>query len=137
MARFALVLSFVLLVAAGAASAATPAAYKATVNGICRSYTPQLKAAAAKQGGIQEVLQLRVAQNRKIAVVAVPAALRAQMTPILAKLKLVSVQSAKGIKAFDNGDEETLTNATNAIATLLKSLAPQLTAAGLRDCVQR
>ena len=84
--RLALLVGLVALLAAGAASAATPAAYRTHVNGICRGYTPTAKKletamtqAAAKKDyraygiALGELLILNLAQDQRIEAVAVPA----------------------------------------------------------------
>jgi len=94
--------SLVALLGATAAFAGTPAAYRAQVNGICRGDTPTgkkietaMKQAEAKKDyhaygvALGELLILNLSQDRRIEAVAVPAALKTQMRPIIARLKKI------------------------------------------------
>src|SRR3954465_1835587 len=78
------------------AAAATPAAYRAQLNRICRSYTPKLKAdqqtmqAALKANhtkvfgaALADLMRRTLEQDAKIRRTPVPTALRARMRPIL------------------------------------------------------
>src|SRR5262245_50867232 len=89
-------------VAAEAASTATPAAYRAQLNRICRGYTPRfhavdrdLKAAvkakdAVRYGqGLGQFLVLALAQDGQISAVPVPSAMRRPMAPILRTLRVI------------------------------------------------
>jgi hypothetical protein len=139
--------SLVALLAAGAASAATPAAYRAQVNGICRGYTPTGKkiearmkqAAAAKDYrayglALGQLLILNLNQDRKIETIPVPSALKAQMTPILARLKKIDTHTRLALMSAQQGNVTLMTAELNAIGTLAKPLNAQLDRAGLRDC---
>src|SRR5438067_6680440 len=91
--------SLVALLAVGAASAATPTQYRAKVNAICRGYTPtakilesqMTKAQAANDAvawgvALGKLLVLDLAQHSRIQAIAVPAALRTKMAPILTRM---------------------------------------------------
>jgi hypothetical protein len=135
------------LLAVGAASAATPAAYRAQVNGICRSYTPTGKKleAAMKQAetkkdyraygvALGELLILNLSQDRRIEAVPVPRPLKAQMRPILARLKKIDAHTNLALLRARQGNSKGLAAELNAIAKLAKPLNAQLDKAGLRDC---
>ena len=139
--------SLVALLGATAAFAATPAAYRAQVNGICRGYTPTgkkletaMKQAAAKKDyraygvALGELLILNLSQDRRIEAVAVPPALKAQMTPIIARLKKIDSHAQMALLDARQGNSTGLAAELNAIGTLAKPLNAQLDKAGLRDC---
>jgi hypothetical protein len=139
--------SVVALLAAGAASAATPAAYRAKVNAICRGYTPtgtkleaaMKQAAAAKDYrayglALGRLLILNLNQDRKIEAVAVPRVLKTQMTPILARLKKIDVHTQLALMSAQQGNVTGMSAELTAIGTLAKPLNAQLDKAGLRDC---
>ena len=97
-----MVLLVALLAASAATAATTPAQYRAKVNGICRGYTPRLKALEtamtkaekAKDGlalgvALGKFLVYGLAQDLQVEAVPVPAALRTQMAPILALMKKI------------------------------------------------
>jgi hypothetical protein len=138
----------VALLAAGAASAATtPTQYRAKVNGICRGYTPRLKAletAMTKAENAKDGLALGVAlgkflvyglaQDLQVEAVTVPVALRARMAPILALMKRIDTHVRSALRRAVAKDGPGLSAQLNAISTLAKPLNAKLDAAGLRDC---
>jgi hypothetical protein len=144
----ALALAFVVgLLTCGAATAATPAQYRAHLNAICRGYTPKLKqlgnamtkaqqANDAKAYGIAlgKSLVLALAQEQQLEHVAVPAPLRAQMTPIFTSLKKVDAHVRTAIAAAKAGDSKKLFAELDAAQPLIAPLNAKLDAAGLRDC---
>jgi hypothetical protein len=135
------------ILASAPASAATPGAYRAQVNAICRSYTPTgkkietaLRQAEAKKDyraygiALGELLILNLTQEQKIEAVAVPPALRAQMTPILQRLKQIDAHTKLALLRARQGNPTGLVAELNAIGKLAKPLNAQLDKAGLRDC---
>src|SRR5438477_9788769 len=94
-----LVAVVLMLVLAEVAAAATPAAYRTKVNGICRGYSPTLKklatqvnhADAAKDYrtwgvAVSKWLTLDLTEDRGVEAVPVPAPLEAEMSPILVRM---------------------------------------------------
>jgi hypothetical protein len=143
---FALI-GLIALLAVGAASAATPAAYRAQLNGICRGYTPTVKKletamnqAAAKKDyhaygvALGELLILDLTQDRRVETVAVPSALKTQMTPILARMKKIDGHARQALLDAQKGNGTGLGAELTTIGTLAKPLNAQLDKAGLRDC---
>jgi hypothetical protein len=135
------------LLAAAAADAASPAAYRARVNGICRSNTPTgkkiehaMKQAAAKKDyhaygvALGRLLILNLKQDRRIEAVPVPPPLKAQMAPIIARLKKIDTQTELALLSARQGDTTALAAELNAIGTLAKPLNAQFDKTGLRDC---
>ncbi len=99
----------VLVPAVAAAATPSPAAYRAQVNALCRSYTPGLEKAKANLSKAQKandahgvglaigrLLALGLAEDAKIESTPVPAAMRAQMAPILSRLKTIDVHARAG-----------------------------------------
>lgn len=137
----------VALPGATAAGAATPAAYRTQVNGICRGYTPKLKqldaqlqrAQAAKSYtavgvALGQLLVLSFGQDRRVEAVPVPATLATRMTPILARMKKIDGHARRALTLARAGDSNGMFSEVLSIATLAKPLNAQLDAAGLRDC---
>ena len=136
-----------LLSCAAATAAATPASYRAQVNAICRAYTPLIKkemAAATKAKAARDtnalgtalghIVALGVDQDRRIESVAVPTALQAQMTPIIAALKQIDAHAMRAVALAGAGDGQGAYAELNAAAALSPPLRAQFDAAGLRDC---
>ena len=136
-----------LVLAAGAAAATSPDAYRAQVNALCRSYTPSLrkaeaalsKAQKANDGralgvAIGQLLGLGLAEDAKIEGTPVPAAMRAQMTPILSLLKVVDGHARLAIARAAAGDANGLSAELTKIGQVGATLNKRLDAAGLRDC---
>ena len=135
------------LIAAASASAATPAAYRASVNGICRGYTPAGKKLEAQMTKAQasndpvaygvalgRLLLLNLEQDRRIEAMPVPPALKTQMTPILTRLKSIDAHSRAALTAARAGNSKAMVTQLLTIGDLAKPLNRQLDAAGLRDC---
>jgi hypothetical protein len=129
------------------ATAATPAAYRAHVNGICAGYTPTVKqlarqlAAAQKARDAQayglalgKLIVLQLAEDRKVEAVPVPPAVRATMTPILTRMKQIDSHLRKTLNAAIAGDNAGLVAELKIVARLGKPLNGWLDAAGLREC---
>ena len=138
----------VALLAAGAATAATtPTQYRAKVNGICRGYTPKLKALSvtmakaekAKDGmalgvALGKFLVYGLAQDLQVESQPVPAAMRARMAPILTLMKKIDTHVRAALRRALAKDGAGLSAELTAISTLAKPLNAKLDAAGLRDC---
>jgi hypothetical protein len=129
------------------ASAATPAAYRTKVNGICRSYTPKLKQIDAQMSTAQtkndfvafgvalgKLLTLSLQQDAKIEAVPVPAALQPRMRPILALLRKIDTHARAALKDAQTAKAKEMLNELLTIGDLAKPLNKQLDAAGLKDC---
>lgn len=137
------------LVLAAGATAATPSptAYRAHLNALCRGYTPGLKKAEANLTKAQkandahglgvaigQILALGLAEDAKIEATPVPAAMRAQMTPILSTLKAVDGHAHLFLARAAAGDGKGMDAELTKIGQLSTSLNKRLDAAGLRDC---
>ena len=147
MARLLALATLAALVLAAAAAAATPAQYRAKVNGICRGYTPTFKkleakmAAAQKSGDNQsyavalgQLLVNGLMQDTKVEAVPIPSALRARMRPLIAQLKLVDARIRAAVLAAANGDQAQFATNLAAIQKIAPTLNAKFDAAGLRDC---
>ena len=132
--------TFTALLAVGAAGAATPTAYRAQVNAICRTYNPtfrrlhaQVNDAISRNDQVAEGLALGQAfalalvEDGRIEKTPVPAAMRTTMTPILNRLKTIDSYIRLG---QSKRDPSLLVVAGNLMAPLVGAFD----AAGLRDC---
>jgi hypothetical protein len=141
------VLAALVLAAAGAASAATPAAYRTKVNGICRSYTPKFKtveaqmrkAEAAKDYtgygvALGKMLVLGLNQDLRVEAVPVPAALKTTMAPIIARMKKVDVYVKAALGDAAQGYVTAMLADLKKIDQVGAPLNRMLDAAGLKDC---
>jgi len=135
------------LAATAAAAAPTPAAYRSHVNAMCRSYTPSLRKAKADLVRAQKandangmgvaigkLLALGLAEDAKIEAAPVPAALQAQVAPILSRLKAIDAHARLAIAKAAAGDAAGMGAELSAIQRLGTGLNRQTDAAGLRDC---
>ena len=137
MLRLALLATFVALLAATAASAATPAQYKSKLNAICRSYTPKLHQIEAETNPTQsliDLLRVGLKQDKAVEAQPVPASLRATMKPILTRLRKIDVQVNAGLKAAHAGNNKELLRRAGVIGNLSTPLNRWFDAAGLSDC---
>jgi hypothetical protein len=142
--RLALLATFVALLAATAASAATPAQYKAKVNGVCRGFTPefkkleqnleQAKGATNQRVAWGALLIIAIAQDKQIEAVPVPAALKATMAPILVRLKLIDVQANAAANAAKTGNTKSMLAHLDKLGALSTPLNKWFDAAGLSYC---
>jgi hypothetical protein len=135
---------------AGTATAASAPAYKARVNGICRTYTPTLKkleadsASAKRAGDVHRIsydlgygVALALREDAAIEAVPVPATLNTQMTPILRLFRKVDTQARSFLRYAQAND---LTAAMTQMKRIQTSSAPadaMLDRAGLADCGSR
>jgi hypothetical protein len=139
--------SLTVLLAAGAADAATPTAYRANVNQVCRGYTPtgksleaQMKKAQAGKDyvawgvALGRLLLLDLEQDRRIEAVPVPAALTTRMKPILARMLTIDGHIGATIADAGAGKSQAMLAELLKIGDLAKPLNAQLDAAGLKDC---
>jgi hypothetical protein len=145
--RVLLIAAVVALLCATAASAATPAQYRAHVNAICRTYTPKFKRLEAAMTAAQkanqpkaygvalgELLVYALAQDRQVEAVAVPASLQARMKPILARFRLADTHIRAALADARAGNSQMLLTELKAISAATNGLNTKLDAAGLRDC---
>ena len=144
----AVILTVALGVAApSAASAQTPAGYRAQLNGLCHGYTPKLradqnamqKATKAKDWkafgyALGHYLALALAEDRQIESTPVLSALRTQMTPILRLLRTADGHARLALRKGAMGDGRGMVAELDKISKLAKPLNGQLDRAGLRDC---
>jgi hypothetical protein len=139
--------SVVALTVLASAVAATPAGYRAQVNGICAPYTPTVKqisrqlAAAEKAKDSQaygvalgKLIILQLTEDRKVEAVPVPAALRGQMTPILTRLRQIDGHLRKTLTDAMAGNSAGMLAELKLVSQLSKPLNGWLDAAGLREC---
>jgi len=135
------------VVAPSAASAQSPAGYRAQLNGLCRAYTPKFR---ADQKALQRAtkardwkafgyalghyLALALAQDRQIENTPVPSALRTQMTPILRLLRTVDGHARLALRKASMGDSRGMIAELDRIIQLARPLDGRLDRAGLRDC---
>ena len=137
----------VALVATAAASAATPAQYRAHLNAVCRSYTPKVKRldatitkaqqeknAKAYSAALGRYLALGLAEDHVLETTPVPAALRARMKPIIALLRAADVHVRAAIALAAAGDGKGTSAELSEVGNIGKTVNPLLDAAGLRDC---
>ena len=135
------------LVAPSAASAQTPAGYRAQLNGLCRSYTPKFradhkamqKATKAKEWkafgyALGHYLALALAQDRQIESAPVPSAMRTQMTPILRLLRTADGHARLALRKGAMGDGRGMVAELDKISKLAQPLNGRFDRAGLRDC---
>ena len=135
------------VVAPSAASAQTPAGYRAQLNGLCRGYTPKFradrkamqKATKAKDWkafgyALGHYLALALAQDRQIESTPVPSAMRTQMTPILRLLRTADGHARLALRKGAMGDSRGMVAELDKISKLAQPLDGRLDRAGLRDC---
>ena len=146
MKRLALI-SICLLLATSAATAATPAAYRAHVNRICSGYTPGLEKLAAQMDGAEaagkqaawraavvKFLNLSLQQNVRIEVVRIPSSLAPKMKPILRRMTLIDGHIRLALRDAKSGDTKAMISELLTIGGLRTPLNHALTVAGLKDC---
>ena len=133
--------------AVGSASALTPAAYRAQLNGLCRSNTPTIhainadlnRAVKAKDGftigaDLGKLLLINLRQDARIEAIPVPVAMRTQMAAIFRVLRQIDSHARLGIAKAANRDSAGLLAELDTIGRIAKPLNGQLDRAGLRDC---
>ena len=144
MKRIALLASVAALLAGTGATAATPAQYRVTLNGICRGYTLKLKRLenTMKQttdtktydAALQRFFVVWLAEDAQLETIPVPSAMRVRMMPILTLLKKIDVHlRAAAATARANAETESR-DEWKTIVKFVASINRQLDAAGLRDC---
>jgi hypothetical protein len=135
------------VVAPSAASAQTPAGYRAQLNRLCRGYTPKLradqkamqKATEAKDWkafgyALGHYLALALTQDRRIETTPVPHAMRTQMAPILRLLRTADSHARLALRKAALGDSRGMLAELDKIGKLAQPLNGRLDRAGLRDC---
>ena len=151
-ARICLGLISVALVAAAGAAAADVnfAAYKAHVNGICRSYTPKFKrleadlAQAQRAGNSHRytydfgtILGLTLAQGVRVEKTPVPTDGRRRMAGPLRLLRGVDAQLRKTLAAATAGDTNGFKTQLTRLSRIAAPLNHSFDAVGLQDCGSR
>jgi hypothetical protein len=147
MTKLTLLTALVALLVAPAATASTPAEYRAKVNSICRTYTPTFKKLEATMTQAQKannqqaygvalgkLLVLGLVEDARIEKEAIPTALRAQMTPIFTRFKKIDVHVRAALAAAQASDPKAMSRQLKAAATIGEGINATLDAAGLRDC---
>jgi NaMN:DMB phosphoribosyltransferase len=152
MKRAVLLAGVAALVAAvgAAAAAANFAAYRAQVNGICRSYTPKFKRleadmVRAKRAGdarryaydFGTILGLGLAQGVRVEKTPVPADGRARMAPTLRLLHASDSQLRRTIQAATSGDPNSFKTQLVKLAKVSAPLNRSFDSVGLQDCGSR
>jgi len=140
-------ISLVGLLVTGAATAATPATYRAKVNGICRGYTPALKqfakqidqADAAKDYqtwgvAVNKFLTRELAQDKRIEAVSVPDSLQAKMKPILTRMTKIDSHARAALADQKTGKANAMVSELLTIGELETPLIRALVSVSLRDC---
>jgi len=143
----AILVAALAIVAPSAASAQTPASYRAQLNGLCRGYTPKFRAdqkamqtaLATKDWkafgfALGHYLGLALVQDKQIERTPVPAAMRTQMTPILRVLRTADGYARLALRKAATGDSRGMIAELDKISRLTRSLNGRLDRAGLRDC---
>jgi hypothetical protein len=141
-----------LATALAAATAATAAAsnltaYRAQVNGICRSYTPKFRKleadmANAKRAGdvhryaydFGKILGLTLAQGLRVEKTPVPADGRTRMAPTLRLLHAADAQLRRVILAATAGDQAGFKAELTKLAKVASPLNRSFDSVGLQDC---
>jgi len=140
-----------LVAAAGAAAAdANFSAYRAHVNGICRSYTPRFKSLEADMAKAQRagnshrfaedfgtILGLSLAQGVRVEKTLVPADGRAQMAGPLRLLHSADSQLRRTIAAASAGDQSGFKSQLTKLSKISAPLNHSFDAVGLQDCGSR
>jgi hypothetical protein len=148
--RRSLVLVIVVALSFGASTAAaapTPSTYRAQLNRLCRSYTPKLRRDAQDMRralkvndaadfglALAHMMRLTLAQDAAIARTPVPAAMRAQMTPILRLFRMADVHIRRAAKFGTAGNVRGVLKELQDTSKLTPELNRRLDRAGLRDC---
>src|SRR6266536_1414199 len=104
--RFALLLALFCLLNASAATASTPAQYRAARNAICRSYTPLLqkeKRDLKSVAGVRRLAQLAVSEDAKLLAQPVPTQLARTMRAVLAQLRVFHAQALAALREAKAG----------------------------------
>ena len=137
--------------ATGAAAAdANFSAYRAHVNGICRSYTPKFKSLEADMAKAQHagnahryaydfgaILGLTLAQGVRVEKTPVPADGRARMARPLKQLHAADAQLRRTIAATTAGDASEFKSQLTKLARVAAPLNHSFDAVGLQDCGSR
>jgi hypothetical protein len=146
----ALVLALATALAAAAvatAAASNFTAYRARVNGICRSYTPKFKKleadmANAKRAGdvhryaydFGKILGLTLAQGVRVEKTPVPADGRTRMASTLRLLHAADAQLRRVILAATAGDQNGFKTELTKLGKVASPLNHSFDSVGLQDC---
>jgi hypothetical protein len=132
---------------AAAATAASPARYRGTMNAICRVYGPKLvaqqeamsHASVARKTqkfevALREYLTLSLRQNHQLEAVKVPRSLQRTMKPVLRLMKKVDPHLFKALVGSRHGDVKAVRSQLKTVARIGQGLPGRLDAAGLLSC---
>jgi hypothetical protein len=139
------------LVALAASNATAASAnltqYRAKVNALCRTYTPQLKRveadmrAAQKAGNVQRaafdvgvLIGASLAEGTRLERIPVPADARTVMARPLHLLRTVDAHARRLLQAATAGDQATTAAELKTIQRVAPPLNHAFDVAGLRDC---
>jgi len=135
------------IVAPSAAVAQTPSAYRAQLNGHCRTFTPKFKQVEANlrravstkdpkllASALGQGLVLNLRQDAYIEKVPVPTALRTQMVPTLRLLRTVDKDARLALFDANTRNIQGFKTEVKAIDRTLPVVNKRLDRAGLRDC---
>jgi hypothetical protein len=135
---------------AAGAGATSPSAYRARVNALCRTYTPKLQqveadALAAKRANnvhrlfydLGYAVALALREDHAIEAIPVPAALQAQMGPILRVFRRVDGHATRFIADAQANDLNGALAELKPIDSLSAPTNRMLDRAGLPDCGSR
>jgi len=135
------------VVAPTAALAQSPSAYRAQLNRRCRTFTPKFKQVEANlkkavstkdprllASALGQGLALNLKQDAYIERLPVPAAMRAQMVPILRLLRTVDRHARLALLDANAQNVQAFKTEVRAIDRALPVLNGRLDRAGLRDC---
>jgi uncharacterized protein (DUF1501 family) len=137
----------VLGVMAAAATAASPAKYRTTMNAICRVYGPKLVAqqenmahasvaqkTAKFEIALRKYLALSLRQNHQLEAVRVPRSLQPTIKPVVKLMKKVDAHLFKALVSSRKGDVKSARSQLKTVARIGGTLPGQLDAAGLISC---
>jgi uncharacterized protein (DUF1501 family) len=137
----------VLGVTAAAATAASPAKYRDSMNAICKVYGPKLvaqqdamsHASVARKTQKFEVafrkyLVLSLRQNHQLEAVKVPPSLRPTMKPVVKMMKKADAHLFKALVSSRHGDLRAARSQLKTLSLVAGQLPSQLDSVGLISC---
>jgi hypothetical protein len=141
----------VALLATSSATASSPspsaARYRASLNAICRVYTPYFKRLekqmvndetaknySAYSVELGEMIGLLLRQNNHLEAVPVPAPLTAPMRPIIALLRQIDTHLRRSVADATRGNTKAAIAEFNAFIRISPPLNKMFDSASLRDC---
>ena len=137
----------VALLGVSAASATSPARFRAQLNALCRTYTPKFKAAEtaitkaqsaedplAYYAGFGRFFSLVLTEDSSIEIAVPPAPLKAVMARSVGALKSADPVLRAGVHAAGVYDAKGVASTVKKMNAVGGSINRSLDAAGLRDC---